>query len=278
MSIAGGLDRALTTASDYGFPTVAMFVRNQRQWAARPMDEQEVARFRKTRRRLKISPIVAHGSYLVNLAGAAEVRRKSLTAIAEDLDRCGRLGIDYLVIHPGSNPDLQMGVEFIADGLNEVLAACSHRRVKVLLETTSGAGRTIGGTFEHLAAILRRLKRKRRFGICLDTCHVFAAGYDLRTPAAYRRTLSAFDDVLGLETLKALHVNDSLGDLGSRRDRHAHIGHGKIGLKGFANLVNDRRLAEVPMILETPKGPDEAGDDWDLVNARALRQLVRRRR
>ena len=269
------MSRALVAASDYGFSTVAIFVRNQRQWASSPLTEETVERFRKTRRRLKISPIVAHGSYLVNLAGRPEIRAKSLPAVADELDRCGRLGIDYLVMHPGANPDLEAGIDLIAEGLNRRIAACPHRRVKILLETTAGAGNAIGHRFEHLAEILHRLDRPRRFGVCLDTCHIFGAGYDLRTLKAYERTMSAFDEIVGLDRLHAIHVNDSLKALGSRRDRHAHVGSGEIGLKGFANLVNDPRLAEVPMILETPKGPDDTGRDWDTVNADALRGLMR---
>ncbi|MHC4562150.1 MAG: deoxyribonuclease IV [Planctomycetota bacterium] len=276
LSIAGGVDRALTAAGDYGFDTVALFVRNQRQWTSRPLADDAVRRFRAVRRRVGISPVVAHGSYLVNLAGAPDVRRKSIKALADELDRCGRLGADYLVIHPGSNPDRAKGMGLIAAALNDIMTACRHRRTMILLETTSRAGNTIGGRFEELAEILRRLRRKSRFGVCLDTCHIFAAGYDLRTPAVYRRTMAAFDDAVGLSALKAVHVNDSLGDLGSRRDRHAHIGCGAIGLKGFASLVNDPRLTDIPMIMETPKGENDSGEDWDTVNAAALRGLLKR--
>jgi len=278
LSIADGPDRALVAAAAYGFRTVAIFVRNQRRWAAPPLAEPVVRRFRVTRRRLAISPVVGHGSYLVNLAGKADVRRRSLRALADELDRCGRLGAAYLVMHPGSNPDRQAGITKIADGLNAVIARCRHTRVKVLLETTAGSGHTIGGRFEDLAAIRERLDRPRRVGVCLDTCHVFAAGYDLRTPATYRRTMAAFDAGVGLANLHVIHLNDSRGDLGSRRDRHAHIGHGQIGLAGFANLVNDKRLSEMPMILETPKGLDDRGRDWDQINAEALTGLLRRRR
>jgi len=274
LSIAGGPDNALLAAAEYGFETVAMFVRNQRQWAARPLTDETAQRFRRTRRRLGIGPVVAHGSYLVNLAGAPDIRRKSIRAMAEDLDRCGRLGIEYLVLHPGSNPDRAKGIALIADALNRVIFDCPHRRVAVLLENTSGARNTIGGRFEELADLLGRLKRRRRFGVCLDTCHAFAAGYDLRSAAAYERTMDAFDAIVGFDRLRAVHLNDSVGPLGSRRDRHAHIGRGKIGRKGFRHLVNDPRFADVPLILETPKGPRDDGRDWDAVNAALLRRLV----
>ena len=275
LSIGGGMYRALEAAERYGFGTVAVFVRNQVQWRPTPLREETVRRFRATRKRLGIGPVVAHGSYLVNLAGHYAIRRKSITAMTRDLDRCGRLGIEYLVFHPGSRPNAEEGVDLIASALNEIVAAGAHRRPKILLETTAGQGNCIGHTFEQLAAILSRLNRPKRFGVCLDTCHVFAAGYDIRTPGAYRRTMNAFDETVGLDRLLAIHLNDSRRELGSRVDRHAHIGAGEIGLGGFANIVNDARLADAPMILETPKGLDEAGRDWDTVNASVLRHLVR---
>jgi len=277
LSIAGGLDRALVRAAEYGFSTVAMFLCNQRQWRAGPLSDEAVSLFRRTRRRLGISPVVAHGSYLVNLAGEAPVRRKSIAATADQLDRCGRLGIEYLVIHPGSCRRKQLGIDRIAAALNAILARCPHRRPKVLLETTAGAGHHIGSTFEELSAILAKLDRPRRFGVCLDTCHVFAAGYDLRTPKAYRRTMTALDHHIGLGRLKVIHLNDSLGPCGSHVDRHAHIGKGRIGREGFAHLLGDRRLREIPMILETPKGRNKAGTDWDRLNARTIRRLARAR-
>jgi len=276
LSIAGGPVNALLSAEKYGFRTVAMFVRNQRQWRAPRLGDEAVAQFRRVRRRLGIRPVVAHGSYLVNLAGRALLRRKSVTAVREDLDRCGRLGIEYLVLHPGSREDAARGISLIADGLNRILDTCRHRRPKILLETTAARGRSIGGTFEQLAQILDKLHRPRRFGVCLDTCHVFAAGYDLRTDRAWRRTRDCLDRVIGLDRVLGVHVNDSLRPLGSGVDRHAHIGRGRIGKKGFAAIVNDPRLAEVPLILETPKGKDKTGRDWDEINAATLRKLLRR--
>jgi len=275
LSIAGGPHNALLAAAEYGFATVAMFVRNQQQWKAPPLTDKTVDLFHRLKRELKISPVVAHGSYLVNLAGKHEVRRKSIQAMAEDLDRCGRLGIEYLVMHPGSRPDKTEGIAMIADALNQIAAGCPHHKPKVLLETTAGQGNCIGHTFEQLAEILSQLDQPGRFGVCLDTCHIFAAGYDIRTPAAYRKTMRQFEEVIDRNRLLAIHLNDSRGELGSRLDRHAHIGHGKIGTQGFVNFVNDPQLAEVPMILETPKGPDESGRDWDEVNTRKLMSLCR---
>jgi deoxyribonuclease-4 len=182
------------------------------------------------------------------------------------------------VLHPGSRDDADEGVRLVAAALDEIFRALGPRRPKVLLETTAGAGHTLGRSFEQIAAILARVRRARRVGVCLDTCHVFAAGYDLRTPRAYRRTMRRFDRVIGLERLGAIHLNDSRGALGSRLDRHEHVGRGRIGLGGFANFVNDPRLRRVPMILETPKGTDDAGRDWDEINAEAIRSLGRPRR
>ncbi len=275
LSIAGGVHKALERARAYGLATVAIFVRNQRQWQARPLRDEEAALFRRTRRRLGIRPVVAHGSYLINLAGAEAVRRLSLAALADELDRCGRLGVEFYVLHPGSpgQAGREVGLARLADALNQGMAACRHRRVKLLLETTAGAGNTLGGTFEELAEILSRLERPGRFGICLDTCHVFAAGYDLRRPSQYRRTMRRLEAAVGLGRLMCVHLNDSLFGLGSHRDRHAHVGRGQIGLEGFANVVNDPRLAKLPMILETPKGLDEDGRDWDEINVEAIRSL-----
>ena len=278
MSIAGGLDRALLSAAAHGFNAVGMFLRNQLQWRRGPLDEQDAARFRTARKQAGIDSVVAHGSYLVNLAGLARVRRRSITATVDDLTRCGRLGIEALVIHPGSRANAEGGIDLIARALDEVFARCPARRPKILLETTAAAGNTIGRSFEQLAEIIASSARRRRLGVCLDTCHVFAAGYDIRTTRTCRTALDEFDRVIGLDRLKAVHLNDALKGLGSGVDRHAHIGRGQIGLKGFAAIVNDPRLAGVPMILETPKGADAEGRDWDDVNAEAIRRLVRTRR
>lgn len=278
LSISGGLYRALESAADYGFETVAMFVRNQRQWSAPPMDDEQVERFHLTRRETGIGPVVAHGSYLVNLAGTGRVRKRSLAAVAEDLSRCGLLGIESLVLHPGSAEDTEAGIARIADGLDDVLQQSGEALPEVLLETTAGQGNSIGHRFEHLAAILARCSCADRLGVCLDTAHVFAAGYDLRTATAGRAMLRKFDDIIGLDRLRAVHLNDSLKPLGSRVDRHAHIGKGHIGRKGFGWLVRSTKLPRVPMILETPKGTDARGRDWDRVNSNLLRRLARRNR
>ena len=274
LSIAGGLHHALLAASAHGFEAVAMFLRNQMQWKSRPLGAEAVTQFKRVRKAVGIAAVVAHGSYLVNLAGLAPIRRKSIRAMIEDLDRCGRLGVEYLVIHPGSRRRAGEGIDLIARALNEIFAACGHRRPKILLETTAGSGNTLGRSFEELAAILARTDRPRRVGVCLDTCHIFAAGYDIRTPAGCEKTLDEFDRIVGLDRLRAIHLNDSRRELASRVDRHAHIGLGEIGLRGFAALVGDPRLDGVPMILETPKGLDDHGRQWDAVNAEIIRNMA----
>ncbi len=276
LSIAGGAHRALESAREYGLNTVALFVRNQRQWRAPALADEQAALFRKTRGELAISPVIAHGSYLVNLAGEGKFSKPSAKAAADELDRCGRMGIEFLVMHPGSHADGAEGISLLTDALNEIVAACPHERVKVLLETTAGQGDSLGWSFEQLADMLARLRPAERFGVCLDTCHVFAAGYDIRAPEAYRRTMDQFDATVGLDRLGVIHINDSKRELGSRVDRHEHIGRGRIGLAGLANFVRDERFARTPFILETPKGLDPAGRDWDEINIETVRGLERK--
>ena len=282
LSIAGGLHLALEKAHRYRFDCLGLFVRNQIQWKVPALPEELVEKFRRTRRDLGIGPIVAHGSYLVNLCGVPAVRTKSIAAMREDLHRCERLGIEYLVVHPGSRARTKRGIRLIADALNVIVESTprvnkSPRAARILLETMAGQGNSIGYVFEQLAAILELMERPKYFGICLDTCHIFAAGYDIRTPHAYQQTILTFDRIIGLRRLLAIHLNDSRRDLGSRVDRHAHIGTGAIGRKPLANFVNDPRFQRIPMILETPKGTDEKGRDWDEVNAQVIRKLARAR-
>lgn len=278
MSIAGGVHLAVQRAGQLGFNTMAMFVRNQRQWRAPPLTDQAVKLFKDERQRVPVRPVVAHASYLINLAAAGPVGQMSMAAITDEFDRCCRLGIEYYVLHPGSwaASTREEGIARLSENLSSVVAACGGRTI-LLLEQTAGAGSLLGGSFEELAEILAKLTPAERFGVCLDSCHLFAAGYDLRTPGAYAQTMTRFDSVVGWSKLGAFHMNDSMFGLGGRRDRHAHIGQGNIGLEGFANIVNDPRLANIPLILETKKetGPD--GRDMDLVNAEILRSLVKKR-
>ena len=273
LSIAGGLHHALEKAAEFKFDVLAMFLRNQQQWRAAPLSDEAAAIFRDVRKKLRIGPIVAHGSYLLNLGGQGEVRRKGIDAMIDDVGRCQRLGVEYLVLHPGANSDEAGGLRLIAEALDEILARHPRGETTILLETTAGSGSSLGWRFEQLAQILRQSRRRARLGVCLDTCHVFAAGYDIRAPKVYRETMEQFDRSIGLGRLKAIHLNDSKKPFGSRVDRHEHIGQGQIGAKGLANFINDIRLADVPMILETPKGLRDDGVDWDEINAKAVRKL-----
>lgn len=280
MSIAGGYHNAVLTAQDHGCDTVQLFTKNSNQWNAKELTDEEVAVFRRTLRKAKLRLPLAHDSYLINLASPdAVLFRKSVEAFIVEMERAERLGLRYVVTHPGAHMESgeEAGLARVALALDEVHARCAKFRVQVLLETTAGQGTTLGHRFEHLAGILGRVKDPGRVGVCLDTCHVFAAGYPLAPATEYRKTMKAFDDVIGLKKLKAFHVNDSLKPQGSRVDRHAHLGRGHLGLEPFRLLVNDPRFRNHPMILETPK---EEGDNFDMdrVNLQVLRDLVKERR
>jgi deoxyribonuclease IV len=284
LSIAGGLPRAVDRAIASGCEALQIFTKNASQWRARPLPNAEVAAFRAAVAAAGIGPVVAHDSYLINLAAADPLLRvRSLEALGEELDRAEALGLMGLVMHPGAytTGTEAAGLELIADGLRRLLAARPGGRTLVLLEHTAGQGSTIGHRFEHLAAILDRLNGSPRLGVCLDTCHLLAAGYDLCDPAGYESTFRQFDRLVGLSRLKVLHLNDSKRPCGSRVDRHEHIGKGCLGLEPFRRLLNDRRFAGLPMLLETPKKDDRTTrsdvDPLDAMNLRILRGLITRR-
>ncbi|MDW7982890.1 MAG: deoxyribonuclease IV [Thermomicrobium sp.] len=273
MSIAGGVDRAIDRAVEIGCDAVQLFTKSSNQWKARPLSPEEVERFREKARRFRL-PVVAHDSYLINLASPDDALwEKSIAAFREELERCEVLGIPYLVTHPGSFGEAgeEFGIQRVAEALNRLHAELPGYRVMTLLETTAGQGTNLGYRFEQLAAIVERVREPERVGYCFDTCHVFAAGYELRTPEGYAETIEAFDRILGLDRLFVFHLNDSKRDRGSRIDRHEHIGQGKIGLDGFRLLVNDPRFADHPGLLETEKSPDL---HEDVENLRVLRSLI----
>jgi deoxyribonuclease-4 len=276
MSIAGGCHNALLEATRRGCQTVQLFTKNASQWRARELGDEDVAMFRRTLRGSRLRFPTAHDSYLINLASPDELLwRRSIEAFVEELGRAERLGLRYLVTHPGAHVDSgeEVGLVRVARALDEVHARCTGYRVRVLLETTAGQGSTLGHRFEHLGQIFKLVADPGRLGVCLDTCHVFAAGYALAPETEYRATMQAFDRAIGLSKLRLFHLNDSRKPLGSRVDRHAHIGQGCLGIEAFRLLVNDPRFRNAPMILETPK---EDGDikDMDDVNLAALRALV----
>ena len=259
MSIAGGVDQAPLRGKEVGCDTIQVFTKSNRQWHAKRLTDREVEAFKANLAATGMGPVVAHDCYLINLAApGGPLWKKSVAAFRMELERAERLGIPYLVTHPGSHVGAgeAEGIHRVAEALNALHAALPGHRVQVLLETTAGQGTSLGYRFEQLAAILDEVEQPDRVGICLDTCHVFAAGYDIRSQDGYRRSLEELDACLGLRRLKAIHLNDSKGGLGSRVDRHEHIGKGRLGLAPFRHLLNDPRLRRVPMILETPKDDD----------------------
>jgi deoxyribonuclease IV len=250
--IAGGVSQAFTRAEADGADCVQIFTRNARGWAAKPLERDEVARFRDEAKRTGL-PVAAHSSYLINLACPDPIiRTKSWDALADELARCEQLGIPQLIFHPGSHEDEREGIRLVAEGMIQALER-SPGKAKLLVETTAGQGFSLGWRFEHVAAIRAAIPGtlRRRVGVCVDTCHVWAAGYDLGSPAGYERTIGELDEVIGLAHVRAFHLNDSQKGLGCRVDRHAHIGEGAMGLDPFRLLVNDVRFDGVPGFVET---------------------------
>jgi deoxyribonuclease-4 len=275
-SIAGGYHRALTAAAALGADTVQIFTKNNNQWRAKPLSTEDITLFRTKLAETRLRLPMAHDAYLINLASPDEfLYRRSVDSFVEETQRAEALGLAYLVTHPGTPTDgnAMAGLQRVARALDEVHRRCPKFQVMILLETTAGQGQSLGARFEDFAAILDRVKHPERLGVCLDTCHVFAAGYGLASKRDYERTFDDFDRLIGLEKLRAFHVNDSRKPRGSRVDRHAHIGQGLIGLQAFRRLLNDPRFADCPMILETPK-EDAEGADMDPVNLRTLRELI----
>jgi deoxyribonuclease-4 len=285
LSIAGGLPRAVDRAEASKCQALQIFTKSPGQWRARPLPADEIARFRARVEETGIRPVIAHNSYLINVAAASpELRAQSIAALGEELDRAEALGLDGLVMHPGSytSGTEDGGLTLIAEALTALLRARPRGRTMILLEHTAGQGTNLGHRFEHLAAIIGRMKRSRRVGICLDTCHLLAAGYDICSEAGYRQTFKEFDRIVGLDRLKAFHLNDSKKPCGSRVDRHEHIGKGCLGIEPFRRLLNDPRFADLPMLLETPKLESKESlrrsdlDPWDARNLRTLRKLIAR--
>jgi deoxyribonuclease-4 len=279
MSIAGGLHLAFDRLKAVDGHAMQIFVKNERQWQARPLEEREIAAFRDVWSQNEFLPVAAHDTYLINLAADDPLKlEKSVDAFAIELQRTEALGIQYLITHPGAHlgHGVEAGVERFARNLDRAFELSETSKVMVLIETTAGQGTQLGSTFEEIASILGSSACTERLGVCLDTCHIFAAGYDIRGPDAYGRTFSLFDSVIGFKRLKFFHLNDSKKGLGSRVDRHEHIGKGMIGMEGFRLLLNDPRFASHPMVLETPKGKDLKDQALDRENLRVLHSLIER--
>jgi deoxyribonuclease IV len=279
-SIAGGYYKAVEIAAECGCQCVQIFTKNNNQWRAKPITDDDAEKFQAALKRLNITHPLSHDSYLINLAAPDdELWRKSVEAFAVELLRAEKLGIPAVVTHPGAftSSSEEAGLKRIIAALDEVHDKVGNLNVCTLLENTAGQGSTLGRTFEQLATIIDGVKAPERVAVCIDTCHLFAAGYPFSTPADYHATMDKLDKIVGLKLIKAFHLNDSKKELGSRVDRHEHIAQGKIGLEGFRLLVNDPRFAEIPMYLETPKENEEGEFDGlrlDSLNLQTLRGLI----
>ena len=276
LSVAGGLHNALIEAEKLGLDTVQVFTKNQKQWKCKPLEPSAADDWCSHCTRLKFKRTVSHDSYLINLAANNPTFwEQSVALFMEELRRCVALRIPYLVTHPGAHmgEGEQAGLDRIVAALDVIHDAVPADGVTTCLEITAGQGTSLGYKLEHLAEIMARVKTPRRMGVCLDTAHLFAAGYDFRG-RKYAKVRKEVEKTVGLSRVKVLHLNDSKKELGSRVDRHDHIGRGLIGLDGFRPIVRDEAFADVPKILETPKGKDEQGRNWDAVNVEVLRSLV----
>ncbi len=254
VSVEGGFDQAIKRGESIHCTTIQIFTKSNRQWNAKPISNEQAQLFKQAHQESIIGPIVAHGTYLINIGSAdKELSNKSVQAVAMELERCNELGIDYFVLHPGSsvNSTEKECLQRISDNLNDIMSKTKSNTI-LLLENMAGQGSVVGYKFEQLKAIHEQSEFKNRIGYCFDTCHAFAAGYDFRAPHAYEKMWKEFDDILGLKNLKAIHLNDSKKELGSRVDRHEEIGKGQLGLEPFSLLINDERFYDIPKILETP--------------------------
>lgn len=275
MSISGGVHTAVERAVRIGCATMQIFVKNNNRWKDKPIEAEDVATYKELLSKARIGPVMVHDTYLINLcARNKDILERSRATLKDEFDRSAALGVDYLNLHPGSHLGAgeDEGIKRIAESLNLIHEQIRGTTVKSVLETTAGQGTAVGYKFDHMRAIIERVEKKERIGVCIDTCHIFAAGYDLSSERGYESTFEEFDSIVGLKRLVAFHVNDSKRELGSRVDRHEHIGKGKIGLQGFRMLMNDPRFIEIPKILETPKGPDMKED---VMNMDVLKSLLK---
>ncbi|MEQ1906763.1 MAG: deoxyribonuclease IV [Pirellulaceae bacterium] len=278
MSIAGGYYNAVEAAAAAGCDCVQLFTKNNNQWRAKPITSDESAAFAEALQRLKICDPLSHSSYLINLASPDEALRcKSVDAMVVELGRAHQLGISGVVMHPGAftTSSAEMGLKAIATSLREIFAATDNIATRILLENTAGQGSCLGWQFEQLAIMIDSVpEHSDRLGVCIDTCHAFAAGYNLTTDGGFADMVKAMKNTFGLERIRALHLNDSKKELGSRVDRHEHIGDGELGIESFRRVLTHPQLKKLPMYLETEKGTDPQGVDWDVVNLQRLRSCV----
>lgn len=284
MSTAGGLFKAFQRGDEVGCDSIMIFTKSNRQWKAKPLSDQDIEKFKEAAAEFShLHPVAIHASYLINIGSSDEALwEKSYQALKEEVERAEALEIPFLTFHPGAfiNADETTGLDNIARALRRLFKETKGFQTRVCLETMAGTGTTLGFKFEQLARLLKDGQNDGdadRLGVCFDTCHVFSAGYDIRSPEAYEATMSEFDEVIGLEQILCFHLNDSKYEFGDRKDRHEHIGRGSIGPEGFANFVNDPRWRDHPAHLETPKTEDEEDGneiEMDPVNLATLRELI----
>lgn len=277
-SIAGGVFNAIERGQRATCDTIQMFNKSNSQWRAKKLGDKELGQYFAAQEETGVTVSVSHSSYLINIASPDKaLNKKSYEALKEEMERCELLKIPNLVFHPGAHVGSgeEAGLDAISANISKMFKELKNNNVTLLLETTAGQGSVLGYTFEQLAYIIDKVKDDGPIGVCMDTCHIFAAGYPISDPKDYKKTMKSFDDTIGLDYLKIIHMNDSKKEFGSKKDRHEHIGKGEIGIDAFANIVNDRRLKNVPMILETPKG-DELTEDIE--NLKLLRSLVKKKK
>lgn len=274
MSIAGGLYNAFAEGERKGCDTIQIFVKSSNQWKAKSITDEELEKYHQEQKRTGIGPVVAHDSYLINLGSPdPDLLEKSRQAFLVELQRCEKLAIPYLVTHPGSYLDSpeQSGIDRVAQSLDWLFEKTADFKVKVALETTAGQGSNLGYTFEQLAEMIEKSGLPERCMVCFDTCHAYAAGYDIACNIGYEQTWKAFERIIGLDKLAAIHLNDSKKGLGSRVDRHEQIGMGTLGKDAFGFIMRDKRFKNIPKLLETPKGDN---DEMDEINLKLLRKLA----
>jgi len=276
-SIAKGLDKALFKAADYGCTALQVFTKNAGAWKERTLLPEEIDRFHQAITETGITEIASHTSYLINLAAPDNKKHAmSCKALKHELIRSSTLHIPYVVLHPGSHRGKgeKAGIDQIAESINQIFSQMPAEKPRLLLETTAGQGHSLGHTFEQIAAMMKKIEDKEHIGICLDTAHIFAAGYDIRTKKTYRQTMALIDAAIGIENIWFIHLNDSRKALGSRVDRHEHIGAGCIGLEAFECIMTDARFFQVPKVIETPKGREN--ENYDKINLERLKAFIRK--